>query len=64
MLPCMILSIGYLILRQVLRLIILVVRGERANAVEVLVLRHRAPRGATNRVGVEDRHRRPVAAGR
>jgi hypothetical protein len=40
MLPCMILSIGYLILRHVLQLIIVVVRGERANAVEVLVLRH------------------------
>jgi hypothetical protein len=32
--------------------------------VEILALRHRAPRGATNRVGVKDRHRRPVAAGR
>ena len=40
MLPVMILSFGYLILSQVLQLIILVVRGERANAVEVLVLRH------------------------
>jgi hypothetical protein len=36
----MILSFGYLILRQVLQLIILVARSERANAVEVLVLRH------------------------
>ena len=36
----MILSFGYVILRQVLRLIILLARGERANAVEVLVLRH------------------------
>jgi putative transposase len=36
----MILSFGYLILRQVLQLIILTARGERANAVEVLVLRH------------------------
>jgi putative transposase len=40
MLPVMILSFGYLILRQVLQLVILVARGERANAVEVLVLRH------------------------
>jgi hypothetical protein len=40
MLPVMILSFGYLILSQVLQLIILVARGERANAVEVLVLRH------------------------
>jgi putative transposase len=38
--PSMILSFGYLILRQVLQLIILTVRGERTNAVEVLVLRH------------------------
>ena len=36
----MILSFGYLILRQVLQLMILVARGDRANAVEVLVLRH------------------------
>jgi putative transposase len=40
MLPSMILSFGYLILRQVLQLIILTVRGGRTNAVEVLVLRH------------------------
>jgi hypothetical protein len=40
MLRGMILSFGYLILRQVPRLIILMARGERANAVEVLVLRH------------------------
>src|SRR5258705_10301132 len=40
MLPVMILSFGYLILRQALQLIILVAHGERANAVEVLVLRH------------------------
>jgi hypothetical protein len=36
----MILSFGYLILRQVFQLIILVACDERANAVEVLVLRH------------------------
>jgi putative transposase len=40
MLRGMILSFGYLILRQVLQLVMLVARGERANAVEVLVLRH------------------------
>jgi putative transposase len=40
MLPVMILSFGYVILRQALQLIILLARGERANAVEVLVLRH------------------------
>jgi putative transposase len=40
MLPVMILSFGYLILRQVLQLIILVARGEHASSVEVLVLRH------------------------
>jgi hypothetical protein len=40
MLGSVILSFGYLILRQVLQLIILTARGERANAVEVLVLRH------------------------
>ena len=40
MLRGMILSFGYLILRQVLQLITLTASGERANAVEVLVLRH------------------------
>jgi hypothetical protein len=60
----MIVSFGYLILRHVLQLIVQGMRGERANEVEILVLRHRAPRGAMNRVGVRDRHRRPVAAGR
>jgi putative transposase len=40
MLRGMILSFGCLILRQVLQLIICMARGERANAVEVLVLRH------------------------
>jgi putative transposase len=36
----MIVSFGYLILRQVLQLIVLGLRGERANEVEILVLRH------------------------
>ena len=36
----MVLSLGYMILRQALQLIILLARGEQANAVEVLVLRH------------------------
>jgi hypothetical protein len=40
MLPIMILSLGYLILRQALQLIILLARRGDANAVEVLVLRH------------------------
>lgn len=40
MLRGMILSFGYLILRQVLQLIILVALGERTSAVEVLVVRH------------------------
>jgi hypothetical protein len=39
-LPVMILSVGYVILRQVLQLRIPAARGDRANAVEVLVLRH------------------------
>jgi hypothetical protein len=33
-------SLGYPVLRQVLQLMILLVRGERSNEVEVLVLRH------------------------
>jgi hypothetical protein len=39
-------------------------RSNATKDVEILVLRHGAPRGAMNRVGVKDRHRRPVAAGR
>jgi hypothetical protein len=40
MLPVMILSFGYLVLRDVLQLMILLARDDRANVVEVLVLRH------------------------
>ena len=36
----MIVSVGYLVLRQLLQLIVLGLRGERANEVEILVLRH------------------------
>jgi putative transposase len=36
----MVVSFGYLVLRQVLQLIVLGLRGERANEVEILVLRH------------------------
>jgi hypothetical protein len=36
----MVVSFGYLVLRQVLQLIVLGLRGERANGVEILVLRH------------------------
>src|SRR2546430_14078446 len=40
MLPVMILSFGYLIVRQMLDLMVLVVRGERSKEVEILVLWH------------------------
>ena len=40
MLPVMILSFGYVIVRLVLRLLALAARGERTNEVEILVLRH------------------------
>src|SRR4051812_25559898 len=40
MLTVMILSLGYLIIRQVLQLMLLALRGDRANEVEILVLRH------------------------
>src|SRR5882757_8160170 len=36
----MVLSFGYLVLRQLLQLIVLGLRGERAKEVEILVLRH------------------------
>jgi hypothetical protein len=35
-----ILSFGYLILRQVLQLLLQVMRGERSKEIEILVLRH------------------------
>src|SRR5438045_2826625 len=40
MLTVMILSLGYLIIRQVLQLMLLALRGDRANEVEILVFRH------------------------
>ncbi|MDT5030758.1 MAG: putative transposase, partial [Actinoplanes sp.] len=36
----MVVSFGYLILRQVLQLIVLGMQGERAKEIEILVLRH------------------------
>jgi len=36
----MVVSFGYLVLRQVLQLIVLGLRGERAKEIEILVLRH------------------------
>ena len=41
----MVLSFGYLVLRHVLQLIVLGLRGDRANEVEILVLRHQVVRG-------------------
>jgi hypothetical protein len=41
MLPVMILSFGYVIVRMVLQVLALAARGERTNEVEILVLRHR-----------------------
>src|SRR2546423_3416327 len=40
MLPVLILSFGSMILRQMLQLVLLALRGDRANEVEILVLRH------------------------
>jgi hypothetical protein len=36
----MVVSFGYLVLRQVLRMIVLSLRGERTREIEILVLRH------------------------
>ena len=36
----MVVSFGYLVLRQVLQLIVLGLRGERVKEIEILVLRH------------------------
>jgi hypothetical protein len=57
-------SLVYLLARQILQMLTQLARDDGAKDMEILVLRHRAPRGAMNRVGVKDRHRRPVAAGR
>jgi putative transposase len=37
----MVVSFGYLMLRQVLQLIVMAMRGDRAKEIEILVLRHR-----------------------
>jgi hypothetical protein len=60
----MILSFGYLILRQLLQLTILVFRGDRANEVEILVLRHQVVvlRRRVHRLDLEPTDRAMLAA--
>jgi len=56
------LRLAYLGVTNALAMLRLLPMSDRAKDAEILALRHRAPRGATNRVGVRDRHRLAVVA--
>jgi hypothetical protein len=58
------LRLAYLGVTNAFAMLRLLPISDQAKDAEILALRHRAPRGAMNRVGVRDRHHRLVAAGR
>jgi len=59
----MLLRLAYLAVTNTFALLRLLPMSERDKDIEILALRHRAPRGAMNRVGVRDLYRAKSSVG-